>query len=56
MSKSVQLTEYYDNMVIWHYQLSWWRNVATVKSFKTEVSSVSPPVNQFKVQPDAFLK
>ena len=28
--------------VIWCYQLSWWRKLATVKSFKADVSSVSP--------------
>ena len=28
--------------VIWFYQLSWYRKVVTVKSFKADVSSVSP--------------
>ena len=27
--------------VIWYYQLSWWCKLATVKSFKADVSSVS---------------
>ena len=30
------------NRVIWYYQLSWWRKLAFVKSFKADVSSVSP--------------
>ena len=29
------------NRVIWYYQLSWWRRLATVKSFRADVSSVS---------------
>ena len=31
-----------ENRVIWSYQLSWLRKLATVKSFKADVSSVSP--------------
>ena len=28
--------------IMWFYQLSWWRKLATVKSFKANVSSVCP--------------
>ena len=30
------------NWVIYYYHLSWWRNLATEKSLKADVSSVSP--------------
>ena len=40
-SSSPKLT-YLHNKVIWYYQLSWWSNLATVKSFKADVSSANP--------------
>ena len=40
-SSSPKLT-YLHNKVIWYYQLSWWSNLATVRSFKADVLSVNP--------------
>ena len=42
--------------VIWYYQLSWQRKLATVKSFKTDVSSVSPSSEEMRYDIDWLIR